>query len=130
MPKKVLLVDDEKLFIRMLEPKLKERDFQVVIANSGQEALDKIEQEKPDLVLLDIMMPQMDGIETLRRIRQGDQNLPVFMLTGLTNDENFRSANNLKASGFIVKVNEIDQQLEHISSIVRLSERFSGQVTK
>jgi len=68
--KKILLVEDDPFLIDIYSTKLKETGFAVVIANDGEEALEKIVQEKPDLVLLDIVLPRVDGWETLSRIKK------------------------------------------------------------
>ena len=78
--KKVLIVDDESAIRDSLSLLLK-HNFQVTTASDGQEAIDLMESLEPDLVLLDVMMPKLDGIETLKRIRQSNSKIPVVMLT-------------------------------------------------
>ncbi|MFM7216492.1 MAG: response regulator transcription factor, partial [Bacteroidota bacterium] len=68
--KKILLVDDEPDILEFMEYNLKKEDFIVLKANNGREAVEKAVAEKPDLIILDIMMPEMDGIETCRAIRE------------------------------------------------------------
>ena len=65
MPKKILAVDDEKHIVRLVQVNLERQGYEVVTANDGREALEKVESEKPDLVVLDVMMPYMDGFEVL-----------------------------------------------------------------
>ena len=85
MVKKILVIDGNSIVTEALEDILKRKGYEeVVIANSGEEALQLIKKENPDLVLLDIIMPQMDGIETLKKIRKIAPNLEVIMLTGST----------------------------------------------
>ena len=67
---KVLIVDDEKDILELLEYNLEQEGYEVVQAMDGEAAIVKAEREKPDMILLDIMMPKMDGIETCRRIRE------------------------------------------------------------
>ena len=78
----VLIVDDETTIIDSLEGILSDDGFEVIHAFNGYEALKKIETHSPDIVLLDIWMPGMDGIETLREIKKTAPNLPVVMITG------------------------------------------------
>ncbi|MBQ2529410.1 MAG: response regulator, partial [Treponema sp.] len=77
---KVLIVDDDDGIIDFVRPELKHEGFETDVAKTGREALEKIESEKPDIVLLDVMLPEINGLEVLRRIRQiGD--LPVILVT-------------------------------------------------
>ncbi|HOS44614.1 MAG TPA: response regulator, partial [Armatimonadota bacterium] len=69
MPKKILAVDDERHIVRLIQVNLERAGYTVITAYDGREALQKIEAENPDLVVLDVMMPYMDGLETLKRIR-------------------------------------------------------------
>jgi DNA-binding response OmpR family regulator len=86
MKKKILVVDDEDDILQFLELVLREKGYDVVTAASGQEALTRAQIEKPDLVLLDIMMPQMDGWEVLKLLRVDDETsqIPVAMLSART----------------------------------------------
>jgi DNA-binding response OmpR family regulator len=78
--KKILVVDDEPLITESLEYSLKQEGFQVVVAHDGHQALDLAQEEAPDLIVLDIMLPGMDGWETCRRLRQ-ESTVPIIMLT-------------------------------------------------
>ena len=86
MKKKILIVDDEDDILHFLELVLREKGYEVATAANGQDALTKAQIEKPDLVLLDIMMPQMDGWEVLKLLRVDDEtaNIPVAMLSART----------------------------------------------
>jgi len=86
MRKKILVVDDEDDILHFLELVLREKGYQVATAMGGQEALTKAQLERPDLVLLDIMMPQMDGWEVLKLLRVDDEtaSIPVAMLSART----------------------------------------------
>jgi len=78
--KKILVVDDEPLITESLEYSLKQEGFQVVVAHDGFQALEVAGEEAPDLIVLDIMLPGMDGLETCRRLRQ-ESTVPIIMLT-------------------------------------------------
>jgi len=78
--KKILVVDDEPLITESLEYSLKQEGFQVVVAHDGYQALEVAGEEAPDLIVLDIMLPGMDGLETCRRLRQVST-VPIIMLT-------------------------------------------------
>lgn len=77
----VLLVDDEPDFLETVSYWLTSQGYAVTLAKNGAEALDRVVRQKPDVVFLDIMMPRMDGLETLRQIRQSHATLPVVLLT-------------------------------------------------
>ncbi len=79
---KVLLVDDEKEFTETLSERLRLRDLEVFIASSGREAIDLAGQHRFDAVILDLQMPGMDGIETLKHLLTKDADLQVIVLTG------------------------------------------------
>ncbi|RLF43701.1 MAG: two-component system response regulator, partial [Thermoplasmata archaeon] len=85
MSKKIMVVDDEYEVADIVKKMLESEGFEVIIANSGEEALKKLEKERPDLILLDIMMPGMDGWETLKKIKSNEKfrDIPVSMLTAL-----------------------------------------------
>jgi DNA-binding response OmpR family regulator len=77
----ILIADDEASITSNLAPFLERAGFQVVVAANGQEALEKAQQVKPDLLVLDVLMPIIDGREVLRQLRRGGNNLPVILLT-------------------------------------------------
>ena len=88
MPKKILAVDDERHIVRLVEVNLARAGYLVVTAFDGREALQKVESEKPDLVVLDVMMPFMDGFEVLRNLKANPETaeIPVIMLTAKAQD--------------------------------------------
>jgi two-component system, OmpR family, alkaline phosphatase synthesis response regulator PhoP len=88
MAKKILAVDDEKNIRLLVEINLKRAGYEVVTASDGEEALEKVKSEKPDLVVLDVMMPRKDGFEVLRTLRAdpSTMELPVIMLTAKAQD--------------------------------------------
>jgi CheY-like chemotaxis protein len=79
MMKKILVVDDEENIRLLYQEELEEEGYTVEVAAHGQEALEKVNAFQPDLVTLDIRMPGMDGVETLRKIREVQRNLPVIL---------------------------------------------------
>jgi two-component system KDP operon response regulator KdpE len=81
----ILVVDDEPAIVRLVRAKLRADGYAVITAASGEEALARLDEERPDLVILDLMMPGIDGFETLRRIR-AQSRAPGILLTARTGD--------------------------------------------
>lgn len=86
---KILVVDDEKNILKLYKAELEDEGYIVVTANSGKEAIDVFRQENPDLVTLDIMMPDIDGIQVLRQLKQENPQIPVIMLTAYDYRDDF-----------------------------------------
>ena len=125
--KKVLVIDDEADFLDVIKIRLEANNYEVITALNGKEGLEKVKQEKPDAVLLDILMPEVDGLRVLRRIRRDNKNLPVFIITAFSNEERFKLANNLKASGFIVKTSDLKQEVDNINSILNIAPQYKAK---
>lgn len=89
MARKILACDDEKHIVRLVQVNLERQGYEVVTANDGREALQKVEEERPDLVVLDVMMPYMDGFEVLQNLRRNaaTRDIPVIMLTAKAQDQ-------------------------------------------
>ena len=103
IPTKILLVDDEEDFAEMLSLRLKELGEKVVIAYSGQEGLDTLAKTGIDVVILDIKMPGMDGIETLREIKKQYPIIEVILLTGHGSTETAVEGMKLGAFDYLMK---------------------------
>lgn len=125
--RKILVVDDEPDFVKMLKIRIEGMGYEVLTASSGEEALDMVKKQKPAAVLLDILMPGMDGIEVLKKIRATNKKLPVFMVTAFSTQERFELANQLNASGFIVKTSDMKQEMENIANAIMIASEFKGQ---
>ena len=112
----VLIVDDEEKIIESLEGILSDDGFEVLHAFNGYEALKKIETESPDIVLLDIWMPGMDGIETLKEIKKDYPTLPVIIITGHGSIESAVDATKSGAFDFLEKPLSIDRVIVTINN--------------
>jgi len=112
----VLIVDDESTIIESLEGILSDDGFEVMHAFNGYEALKKIETESPDIVLLDIWMPGLDGIETLKEIKKSFPNIPVVMITGHGSIESAVDATKSGAYDFLEKPLSIDKVMVTINN--------------
>jgi CheY-like chemotaxis protein len=86
---KILVVDDEKNILKLYKAELEDEGYEVVLANSGKEAIELFRSDPPDLVTLDIMMPDMDGIQVLRQLKQENPQIPVIMLTAYDYRDDF-----------------------------------------
>src|SRR4030065_2047956 len=86
MPEKILVVDDDLDTLRLVGPMLQHQGYRINAANSGIQAISMSQTDKPDLILLDIMMPEMDGYEVARKLRadQATNNIPIIMFTAKT----------------------------------------------
>ena len=105
MAKKIVLAEDEPQIARLIEFKLKKEGYQVTWKENGKEALEAIKAEEPDLVILDVMMPVMDGYEVLRRLKE-DENLksiPVIMLTARAQEKDVVKGIDMGAEDYITK---------------------------
>ena len=101
----VLVVDDVPLNILLIKKMLSQYTFEIRTANGGQAALDAIAQKKPNLVLLDLMMPGIDGFEVIRRLRAADdtKDLPIIILSALNSEQDISKGFQLGANDFINK---------------------------
>lgn len=88
MAKKILAVDDEKHIVRLIQVNLERAGYEVVTANDGAQALEMVAADRPDLIVLDWMMPQLNGMETLKRLKANEAtaDIPVIMLTAKSQD--------------------------------------------
>jgi DNA-binding NtrC family response regulator len=108
----VLLVDDEVAFTRTLAQRLMMRDLRVIVAHDGEQALSKAQKEKPDVIVLDLNMPGMHGMDVLREIRELYPQMQVIILTGHGTDKDEEEAIRLGGFGFLKKPTDIET-LEH-----------------
>ena len=102
MPR-VLVVDDEPDAVELLQEFLASKGYDVITAGEGEEALRKVKAERPHLILLDVRMPKMNGLEVLRQVRQIDKEVGVIMVTAVNEEETGRQALELGAFDYIVK---------------------------
>jgi len=115
MPKKILVIDDEELIIKSLAKLLEKNGYEVFVAKNGQDAVVMADEENFDLILADIRMPGMDGVETVRSIRK---KIPVIFITGYADDEIEKSAKELNPAAYIYKPFDIQKLLEKIKKVL------------
>jgi CheY-like chemotaxis protein len=119
MPKKkILIIDDEEDFATLLKFNIdKSTEYEALVATSGEAGLELIQMRKPDLVLLDIMMPGMDGLQTLKRIKATAPDLPVAMVTAVCMEEEAKRCFEAGAYEYITK--PVD--FEHLKTALLLT---------
>lgn len=116
MKKKILVVDDERNIRLLLEEELKDEGYDVVLAENGAAALRMVEEEKPDLVTLDISMPGEDGLTILRKIREIEYDLPVIICSAYSVYKSDFSA--VAADHYVVKSSNFDELKNKIKEIL------------
>lgn len=116
---KLLIVDDDPLVCQSLQLLLgKEKDLEVVnIAANGQEAIELCLQEQPDVILMDIQMPIMDGIESTKRIKEQWPSVQIMMLTTFQDEKNIRLALKAGAEGYLLKSTSIENMAQQIRAL-------------
>ncbi|HPM43446.1 MAG TPA: response regulator [Candidatus Omnitrophota bacterium] len=125
--KKVLIIDDEPDFLKMMKLRLETLKYDVVTASSGREGLEKAASEDPDAILLDIMMPDIDGLTVLKSIRKSSPDLPVFILTAYSNDELKKAERELDATGLIIKTQDMTKEVKKISTAIDVAVKYRGR---
>ena len=103
---KILIVDDERFILKMYQAKLGQAGFEVFTATNGRDGFKVANQEKPDLILLDVVMNKQDGFVTLKKLKKNleTKRIPVFILTNLNSSPDRAEALRLGAAGYFVKV--------------------------
>ena len=114
MPSKLLLVDDERQFAKTLSDRLHLREIGSVIAYDGESALDIIREDEPDVMILDLKMPGIDGIEVLKRVKQTNPKIEVIILTGQGSEADREQCMNLGAFAYLEKPVDVNVLSENI----------------
>lgn len=114
--KKILIVEDDKMIRSMYETKLKQEGFFVLLAENGTQGLEIAIKEKPDLILLDIIMPQIDGFTVLQELRlhKALKKTPIILLTNLGTSEDKEKGHKFGADDYLVKSNLTPAQITDI----------------
>jgi DNA-binding response OmpR family regulator len=118
MPTKILIVDDEAPIIEVLAYNLKQAHYQVVVARDGEQALEKARQEQPDLIILDLMLPKMDGLDVCRVLRR-ERDVPIIMLTARGAEVDRVVGLELGADDYVVKPFSVRELLVRVKNLLR-----------
>jgi len=114
----ILAVDDEAGILRLIKLELSSQGFRVIVANDGEEALRLAEQQRPDIVVLDIVMPDMSGLEVMRRLRERTS-IPVILLTAKDHDEDKVRGLELGADDYLVKPFNPEELSARVRAVLR-----------
>jgi DNA-binding response OmpR family regulator len=123
MASRVLVVDDDPTVSDVVRRYLERAEYEVVLAADGQGALDAVHSQRPDLVVLDLMLPGIDGLEVCRRLRRDDPDLPVVMLTALGDEADRVVGLSLGADDYVTKPFSPRELVLRVQSVLRRSSR-------
>lgn len=121
--KKILVVDDEPEVVKLISLKLTKEGFEVLEASNGEEALEKILSEKPDVVLLDFMMPKMSGWDVFMRLKEDAvfRDLPIIAVTAMGHFEEIIKHPALEFDGYIIKPFDTEEIVKKIREVLKIS---------
>ncbi len=118
--KKILIMEDEKPMARALELKLNHSGFLATSVNDGQAGLDLLAKEKFDLILMDLMMPKVDGFAVLKALQAADNKIPILVLSNLSQEEDDAKVKALGAKDFFIKSNtSLTKLVDYIGKILK-----------
>lgn len=120
---RILVVDDEPGIVRALQASLEANGFETLTATDGSEALEAIDKELPDLLILDIIMPKMDGFEVCRRVRQLSE-IPIIMLSARKSEEDKVRCLNLGSDDYISKPFSMNELVARVKAVLRRTTRI------
>ena len=127
MTNRILIIEDEENIARVLQLELQFEGYEAVMAHTGTDGLLKYREQQWDLILLDIMLPEMSGMDVLKRIRATESQTPVIMLTAKNEVEDKVKGLDLGANDYVTKPFEIEELLARIRSALRFSQKTSTQ---
>ena len=115
---KILVVDDEPLYLRLLKVNLESEGYEIATSRNGEEALEQVTQFDPNLVIMDVMMPKMDGITACERIRQFS-NVPIILLTARSEEQDRVTGLNIGADDYVTKPFSATELVARVRAILR-----------
>jgi two-component system response regulator VicR len=118
MPAKILIVDDEPPIVDVLSYNLKRANYDVIIARDGEQALAQARRERPDLIILDLMLPRLDGLEVCRTLRR-ERDVPIIMLTALDEEVDRVVGLELGADDYVVKPFSVRELMARVKNVLR-----------
>ena len=130
--KKILIIDDDIVFQKTMIAKLVPLGYEIVTASDGEEGLNKAGLEKPNIILLDIRMPKLDGISFLKKMRANKDvpQIPVIITSNLTTMDNIGEGVALGVKGYIIKSNEtLDTIIKEIEAVLNPEKKIESEIT-
>ena len=127
---KILIVEDEKRLAQLLKEAISDSFFKVIIAKDGIEGLKKYKSFKPDIVITDIMMPQLDGLEMTLKIKEIDSNTPIIVLSAHSDKEKLLKAIDVGINKYFIKPFDPDEVIEHIKKLAPKIEKQKISILK
>lgn len=124
---KVLVIDDDLAMTEILKYQLSSNGLEVKVVNDGQTGLDSIEAYKPNIIILDLLMPELDGWEVCRTIRSKNQ-IPILILSAVDNPIRIADALDAGADDYLIKPVTSTSLIAHINNLVRRSEKLNNQI--
>lgn len=121
--KKILVVDDETQLVDMIKMRLEANNYEVITANDGQEALQKARSQSPDLIILDLMLPKLDGYKVCRMLKFDEKykSIPIIMLTARVQETDKKMGEEVGAEAYIIKPFESQALLSKIEELLEKS---------
>lgn len=119
----VLIVDDELDFLKLMGTRVQNWGYDVIQASSGKEGVDAVKGKSPDVVVLDYMMPEMDGVDTLKEIRRIDKKVPVIMFTAYPDLKSMEDTEKLGVSSYIPKLSNYTDTLATLKANIEMIEK-------
>lgn len=122
---RILIVDDEKDFVGMLAERLEAKGFEIIKAFDGKEGLDKAHSENPDVIVLDVMMPELGGYDVCRKLKidEKHKDIPVIMLTAKFHPDDVKFGKDMGADAYLTKPLELDMLLNKIKALLRMKKK-------
>ncbi|NLA27958.1 MAG: response regulator transcription factor, partial [Firmicutes bacterium] len=130
MTARILVVDDERPIAEILQYNLEKEGYEVILAYDGEEALERLEQDHPDLVLLDIMLPKKDGFTVCREIRAQQKRIPIIMLTARETEIDKVLGLELGADDYVTKPFSARELLARVKAILRRTQPAGADLNK
>ncbi|NPV89174.1 MAG: response regulator transcription factor [Firmicutes bacterium] len=130
MKEKILIVDDEASIVKLVDYNLDKEGFQTIVSRSGDDAWEKIVRERPDLVVLDVMLPGVDGLTLLKKMRQEKLNLPVIMLTARGEEIDRVMGLELGCDDYVTKPFSPRELVARVKAVLRRSQEAGWQASR
>jgi two-component system, OmpR family, response regulator MprA len=129
-PVKILVVDDERAVRDSLRRALELEGYEIDLAADGREALARLDESQPDMLILDVLMPGVDGLEVCRRLRRAGNRLPVLMLTARDAVENRVAGLDAGADDYVTKPFALEELLARVRALLRRTTNGTGEVLR